>query len=292
VIAHTSDGLAVIHPDGDSPRQQRDAFAISLLTRRKCSSCDEERDVLMSRIADLYMPIVRYLARQYGGRGEDHDDLLQVAAVGLVKAINGFDPDRTHDFLSYAAPTIRGELKRYFRDSCWAVRPTRRLQQLHVEIVEVSAQLRQQLGTEPTLARVAAAINVSEEEVAEAVIAQNGYSPVSLDVPRDDGHDSLASRLGCEDNEFRHAETHLTLVQATRRLSARDREIVGMRFFRGMTQAQIATEIGTSQVQVSRLLSRIMRDMRSEVDARPRRSGEMPTQRRRVVATPRHAEAS
>lgn len=255
-----------MHRLPDPSRDERDALALTLFRRRLESDDAAERDALTARLSELYLPIARHLARKYSGRGEDHDDLLQVASVGLMKAINGFDPSLEHDFISYASPTIRGELKRYFRDHCWTVRPTRRLQELQVDINAASARLLQEHGREPSRAAVAEELGSTPGEVAEAMIAHHCYSPASIDAARDDDQDPLVQRLGVEDREFNVVETHVTLLQAMRGLSARDREIIGMRFFQGLTQSQIAAEIGTSQVQVSRLLARIMRDMRRSVE--------------------------
>lgn len=218
----------------------------------------------------LNMGVAESIARRFRNRGEPLDDLIQVAYVGLTKAVRGFDPDKSDEFLKYAVPTITGEVKRYFRDSAWTVRPPRRIQELQSSISKASAELNQDLGRSPRPSELAAYLEVSIEDVTEALASDGCFTPSSLDDrgPSDDGF-ALAEMLGEDDHDLDRAEVVALLRPACRNLKARDQHILFLRFFHGWTQAQIAEELGVTQMQVSRLLSRILTSLRAELTDQP-----------------------
>jgi RNA polymerase sigma-B factor len=226
-----------------------------------------ERRALEQEVVRLNLPVAREIAMRYRGRGIAMDDLVQVASLGLVKAVRGFDPERGSDFLSYAVPTIRGELRRCFRDAGWTVRPPRSIQELQTEIWRAESDLAQSLQRSPLPREIAAHLRVSEERVLEALGADGCFAPTSLDAPLGDGDDSgVGQYLGEMDAQFDRAEARVILAAVVGRLSERDRTIIRLRFFEGWTQAQIGAAVGVTQMQVSRLLARILGDLRQAVE--------------------------
>ena len=211
-------------------------------------------------LARLHLPLVEYLARRFKDRGEPIEDLVQVGSVGLLKAIDRFDVDRGVEFSTYATPTIVGELKRYFRDKGWAVRVPRRLQELSLRLNKIVAQLTQELGRSPTVSELAQAAEVSEEEVLEALESGQAYSTASLDAPSGEEDDApgRVERMGDEDVQVENLEYFASLAPLIQQLPERERTILYLRFFQGLTQSGIAEEVGISQMHVSRLLSRIL----------------------------------
>jgi RNA polymerase sigma-B factor len=194
------------------------------------------------------------------------DDLRQVAYLGLVKAVRGYDPERGREFLSYAIPTIKGEVRRHFRDAGWTVRPPRRIQELQARLWATDAELTQALHRSPTATELADALEVDLDDVLEALSADGCFVPSSLDAPAADSDSgSLAERLGGADDEFERCEARLMLASAVRRLGERDRRIVELRFFHGWTQQQIGDEVGVTQMQISRLITRILRELRESI---------------------------
>jgi RNA polymerase sigma-B factor len=221
---------------------------------------------LYDEAVTLNMPLARSLATRYRGRGIALADLEQVAYYGLIKAVRGFALDRGQDFRSYAVPTIRGELRRHFRDAGWVVRPPRRLQELQPRVWEAEEQLTQRLHRSPRPSEIAAHLEVAEDEVLEALSTDGCFVPASLDMPTTDGDGPvLADRRGDIDLGYDRAEARILLGPAVRRLKARDRRIIEMRFFEGLTQQKIGEEIGVTQMQVSRLLTRILGDLRKTI---------------------------
>ena len=218
------------------------------------------RDELVLR----YRPLAEYLARRFHGRGEAIEDLSQVAFVGLIKAIDRFDPGREVKFSTFASVTIVGELKRHFRDTTWALRVPRGLQELGLQVSRVMAELSQSLGRSPTVAEIAARAGLAEEAVLEAMEISNAYSTVSLDAPADDGSTTL-HEPGAEDESYELLEGWASVADAVKELPVRERRILYLRFFRGMTQTQIAEEVGISQMHVSRLLARSLSRLRDSV---------------------------
>ncbi len=215
-----------------------------------------------------HLPLAKSLAGKYAGRGIAVEDLQQVAYLGLVKAANGYDPDRATEFLSYAVPTIRGELRRHFRDCGWTVRPPRRIQELQPRVVMAQSELSQRLERAATPAEIAAEIDAKLSDVVECLTVEGCFTPLSLDAPDAGGRGSLADDLGEQDTRFARLENQMMLARAMRTLCSRDRAIVRMRFTEGLTQEQIGRHVGVTQMQVSRLLSRILRDLRRQLDER------------------------
>jgi RNA polymerase sigma-B factor len=220
---------------------------------------------LRDRLIEAHMGLAAYLARRFANRGQPLEDLVQVASLGLLKAVDGFDPTYGIEFSTYATTTIVGELKRHLRDKGWAVRAPRRMQELYLHLSQVIDTLRQELGRSPTIAELAAEVQVSEEDVLEALEAGQAYRFASLDAPKPDSGTSepLGERLGEEDVELGRAEVRATIDPLLRQLPARQRQIVALRFFEGLTQTEIARQLGISQMQVSRLLTRSVAQLRS-----------------------------
>ena len=220
---------------------------------------------LRDELVKAHIGLAEYLARRFANRGEPLDDLVQVALIGLVKAVNRFDPNRGVEFSTYATHTIAGELKRHFRDKGWAVRAPRRMQELYLTLTQVVGSLGQQLGRSPTIAELASETQVSEEEVLEALEAGQAYRFASLDVPKggsEDG-DTIGEGLGEDDPDLANAESRVVLSPLMAKLPARQRQIIRLRFFEGLTQSEIASRLGISQMHVSRLLARSVAELRA-----------------------------
>jgi RNA polymerase sigma-B factor len=226
-----------------------------------------ERHVARDALVHMHLPLVEHLARRFRNRGEPYDDLVQVATIGLIKSIDRFDTERGVEFSTYATPTIVGEIKRHFRDKGWAVRVPRRLQELRLQLTTATGELSQLHGRSPTVHELAEHLNLSEDEVLEGLESANAYSTLSLDAPEQDDDDSLAvaDTLGCEDEELEGVEYRESLKPLLEQLPPREKKILLLRFFGGMTQSQIAVEIGISQMHVSRLLSRTLAQLRESL---------------------------
>jgi RNA polymerase sigma-B factor len=225
---------------------------------------DEARDALVH----LHLPLVEHCARRFRNRGEPLEDLVQVGTIGLIKSIDRFDSDRGVEFSTYATPTIIGEIKRYFRDKGWAIRVPRRLQELRMQIGAASAELTQSLGRSPTPRELAEAIGCTVEEIVEGIESSNAYSTLSLDAS-DDGDDGAATMLdaiGIDDEGLEHVEIRESIKPLLDRLEPREKKILLLRFFKNMTQSQIAEEIGVSQMHVSRLLNRTLEQLRTSLE--------------------------
>src|SRR3954453_20183794 len=248
------------------PESDRGETTARLLADIQASTDETERASLRAEVVVLNMGVARAIAHRYRQRGLAEDDLVQAAYVGLVKAVNGFDPSHERDFLSYAVPTVTGEVKRYFRDFGWSVRPPRRVQELQGQIAKASSELTHQLGRSPRPTEVAELLGLDVESVIEALAAAGPFPPVSLDVPvGEDGAATLGDLMPDEGMEFASAEARVVLGPVVRKLAPRARRILELRFFHGWTQEQIAKDIGVTQMQVSRLLSRILKDRREEL---------------------------
>lgn len=247
-------------------RQGRSARAVDLFERRLASSDEAERRALLEEIIELYVDVAGAIARRYRGRGIDDDDLEQVAHVGLFHAARRFDVRAGSDFLSYAVPTIRGEVRRHFRDHGWTVRPPRRVQELQQRLPEAQNVLERRLGRSPRPTELAEHLGVSTDDVIETVSARGCYSPTSLDeLATTEDASSMYELLGVHDAERGAVEARVVLGPLVRDLSERDRRILSMRFFDGCTQSEIAADIGVTQMQVSRLLTRILRELREKI---------------------------
>ncbi len=222
------------------------------------------RETLIER----YMSLVRSLARRYAYRGEQLDDLVQIGAIGLIKAIDRFDLERGVELTTYATPNIIGEIKRHFRDKGWSVRVPRGLQELNVKVTKLIEQLTVQLGRSPTIAELAKAAGVEEEQVVEALESGRAYSSVSLSTgggSEEDGDLDPLDSLGTIEHEYEISEDRAVLAPGFKVLDQRERNILHLRFFSGLTQSQIAAEIGISQMHVSRLIRRSLEKIREEI---------------------------
>jgi RNA polymerase sigma-B factor len=235
----------------------------ALFDRLAADSSDARaRDALVER----YMPLARSLARRYQRPGDPLDDVLQVASLGLIKAIDRFDTSRDIAFSSYAVPTILGEIKRYFRDCTWAVRMPRDLQELTLRVDRAVARLAEERHRQPSVRELAAEVGATEEAVLDALQAGDAYRAVSLDAPRahgDDGVATLGECIGSGEDGFACAEDRATIERLLRIVTDREREILHMRFSLDMTQAEIGAAVGVSQMQVSRLIRRALERLRS-----------------------------
>ncbi|HWD63935.1 MAG TPA: SigB/SigF/SigG family RNA polymerase sigma factor [Solirubrobacteraceae bacterium] len=224
------------------------------------------RDELVER----YMPLARRLARRYLGAREPFEDLVQVASLGLVKAIDRFDASRGNAFTSFAVPTILGELKRYFRDLGWAVHVPRGAQERALKVEEVQRELTSKTGRAPTITELAEYMELSLEDVLDALEAAGAHHSMSLDTPRDDGESdggTIADVLGEEDKRFEYIDAGASIAQAAQQLSERERRILALRFIEDRTQTQIAEIEGVSQMQVSRVLRRALATLSELVEA-------------------------
>ncbi|HSV37341.1 MAG TPA: RNA polymerase sigma factor SigF [Nocardioidaceae bacterium] len=228
----------------------------------------DQHDDPRENLVRLHLPLVEHLARRFSGRGEPYDDLVQVGTIGLIKAIDRFETDRGVEFSTYATPTIVGEIKRHFRDRGWAIRVPRRLQELRLGISKATSDLSQELGRSPTVSELAERIGVSDEEVLEGIESSNAYSTLSLDAPEgaEDRASSVIETLGDYDEALATVEDRESIRPLLELLDERSRRILGLRFFQGMTQSQIAAEVGISQMHVSRLLSRALETLREKLE--------------------------
>jgi RNA polymerase sigma-B factor len=226
---------------------------------------DPERLRLRDEVVEDHMPYARHIAQRYGGRGGSGEDFEQVAYLGLVKAVDNFDPEFGTGFLGYATPMIIGEIKRYFRDATWGVHVPRRMQELSGALRKATDTLTHDLGREPTIAELAAHLGAEPEEIVEAIDAAGAYTTASLDHPvnTDEQGASLLDFMGEEDSRFEAVIDRQVLTELLTTLGERDKRILLMRYFRGMTQAEIGEELGVSQMQISRLLTRILRELRA-----------------------------
>lgn len=228
----------------------------------------EKVRVTRDALIELHLPLVDHCARRFTQRGEPLDDLVQVGTIGLIKAVDRFDLDRGVEFSTYATPTIIGEIKRHFRDKGWAVRVPRRLQELRMTIAVATAELSQSLGRSPTPREIAERLEVTVEDVLEGIESANAYATTSLDAANGaDNAPSWLESLGEDDEALDHVELRESLRPLIERLPAREQQIVILRFFRQQTQAQIAEQVGISQMHVSRLLTRTLENLRNQIEA-------------------------
>lgn len=216
-----------------------------------------------------HLNLVRFLANKFKNRGEPLDDLVQVGYLGLLKAIDRFDPDRGLEFTTYATPTILGEIKRHFRDKGWSVRIPRRLQELSAKVNQATDTLTTQFQRSPTIQEIADYLDASVDEVLEAMESSSAYSSVPLEgtgSSENDDAPSVIDRYGSEDNELAFTDDRLVIEDALKGFSPREREVIELRFLKGMTQIEIAEQLGISQVQVSRLLRRTLKKIQDKID--------------------------
>jgi len=243
-----------------------DAAAALIEALAATDPSDPARPALRDRAIEAWLPLAQHLARRYAGRGEPADDLFQVAVVGLIKAVDRYDPERGVEFTGFAIPTVVGEIKRHFRDRTWSIRVPRRLQELHMAIGAARTELTHTLGRSPTVADVAAHLDISEDEVVEGLEGGRAYTAASLSTPvSEDGEVSLGDTLGGVDAGFELTEHLVSLRPALDALDDRERKILSLRFYGNLSQAEIGEQLGISQMHVSRLLSRAVAKLRAHM---------------------------
>jgi RNA polymerase sigma-B factor len=248
------------------PSSERSERTDAILADLRVAAPDSpEARVLVDRLIETNVGVARSMATRYRNRGIDLDDLEQVALLGLTKAARRFDPHAGHDFMAYAVPTIRGELRRHFRDAGWMVRPPRRVQDLQARMAAAQAELESRLRRSPRPSEVAEHLGEHVEDIIEALTADGCFTPTSLDGPLGDNSASLGDLLGQEDTEIQSVEARLVLEPVVRQLPERDRQILEMRFVEERTQQEIGTAVGLTQAQVSRVLLRILETLRSDL---------------------------
>jgi RNA polymerase sigma-B factor len=254
--------------DGDRglSRTERSERTAELIA--EAHSCDDEdrKRELLDEVIVINRGVAEAVASRYRGRGVSQDDLVQVAYEGLTKAVRRFDPGTRNDLLTYAVPTIRGEVMRHFRDHGWSVRPPRRVQELQWRVNQCIERLEHELGREPRDAEVIDELGIDETDFREAIEAFGCFQPTSLDQPvRADATSSLGDLIPDASEAQSRADARVTLAPVVRRLSERDRRILHLRFFEDLTQAEIGEDLGVTQMQVSRLLSRILGTLREDL---------------------------
>ncbi|WP_222264077.1 RNA polymerase sigma factor SigF [Modestobacter marinus] len=260
--APTTDGVDTPPVSENRSRAERTAPLFAELATLEKD--DPRRERLREILVEEHLPLVRHFARRFSNRGEPFDDLLQVGTLGLIAAIDRFDPTRGVEFLSFAVPTITGEIKRHFRDQGWSVRVPRRLQELHLSLNAAVSELSQKNGHAPTPSELAEHLGIPRAEVLEGLAVANAYRSSSLDERLSGEEDSptLAATLGEEDAALEGVEYRESLQPLLATIPARERRILILRFFGNMTQSQIAADIGISQMHVSRLLSQTLAKLR------------------------------
>lgn len=236
-----------------------------LFRQYKATGDPEVRDQLIVS----HLNLVRFLASKFKNRGEPLDDLIQVGTIGLIKAIDRFDPSRGLEFTTYATPTILGEIKRHFRDKGWSVRVPRRLQELSAKVNQANDELTNELSRSPSVEEIAKRVGASVDDVLEAMESSSAYSSVPLEgggSSDDDDALSVIDHYATEDENLAASDDRIVLEDAIRDFSPREKDVIRMRFFEGMTQVEIAERLGISQVQVSRLLRRTLRRVQDKID--------------------------
>lgn len=228
-------------------------------------SGDARRDAVRDRVIQRCLPLADHIARKFSGRGEPFDDLSQVARVGLMHAVDRFDPERGSPFLSFAIPTIMGEVRRHFRDNTWAMRVPRRVKEIHLRLGPTIDLLSQRLGRAPTAKEVAEELDVEFAEVTQALIAGHAYQPTSIEAGgNSENEGSLMDTLGDVEPRYDLVEDHLAIAPLIAQLPERERKVLTMRFFESMTQSQIAAQLGISQMHVSRILAKTLARLRDQ----------------------------
>ena len=240
-----------------------DHLAPLFVELRALAEDDPRRAALRDKLVTDHLPVAENIARRYRNRGVPHQDLAQVAAVGLMHAIDRFDPERGADFMSFAVPTMVGEVRRHFRDASWLVHVPRPLKERHASIATAAADLTNELGRAPTPSELATRLGVPKQQVIESLLVAGAQRGASLDEPsHEDSTATIADRLGAEDEGLADAENRMALRPLLAALPERERTVIVLRFFHGMTQSEIAARLGISQMHVSRLLARTLSQLR------------------------------
>ncbi|GAA2880638.1 RNA polymerase sigma factor SigF [Streptomyces mexicanus] len=265
------------HPSSVSRSGHSDpaeARALSKILFQRLDSLEEgtpQYSYVRNTLVELNLTLVHYVMGLVGTRNESHEDVVQVGTIGLIKAINRFDPQRGVEFPTFAVPTIMGEIKRYFRDATWTVHVPRRLRDMRLDLNKATTHLEQSLGRTPTVPELAGHLGLDEEEVIEGVVAANGYAPASLDRPDDAGlgDAALVDHLGYTDPDLSRAENVQALKPLIAALPERERRILALRYTADMTQSAIGAQLGISQMQVCRILKRTLARLRAQLATDP-----------------------
>ncbi|MFJ8077710.1 RNA polymerase sigma factor SigF [Streptomyces sp. NPDC096176] len=254
--------LPVVENPGEvAPKDAREISKVFFVRLAELEEGTHEYQYVRNTLIELNVALVKYAAGRFRNRAEQMEDIVQVGTIGLIKAIDRFELSREVEFATFAVPYIVGEIKRFFRDTSWAVHVPRRLQELRIDLAKAVDELSQKLDHTPTTAELAEYLGMDEEEIIEGIVASNGYTAGSIDMPMDDASDHasvpLSDRLGAPDADLETAENVQALKPLIEELDDRDRRILQMRFGEEMTQSEIGAELGVSQMHVSRLLARI-----------------------------------
>jgi len=251
-------------------RDERRRFTAAAFFSASETEDDAERDRILDQVVVANLGVARTIASRYRSRGIDVEDLEQVASAALVRAVHRFDMALASDFLAFAVPSIRGEVRRYFRDNGWMVRPPRRVQELQTQVLDVRSRLRAESGGPCSDQAIADVLGVPEADVVEALRAEGCFAPSSLDVPLTDGGSTCVGDAIADPHEGEHlaaAEARVMLRPLVRSLCERDRALLRLRFFEERTQQEIGEELGVTQTQVSRMLTRVLADLRGSLSA-------------------------
>ena len=250
----------------------QDVRAVSMAMFERLNMLEEgtaDYQYVRNTLIELNMTLVRFAAKRFSNRVDQMEDILQVGTIGLIKAVDRFDPDYGVEFVTFAMPTIVGEMKRFFRDTSWSVRVPRRLQELRVDLAKATDALAAELGRAPTVTELATRLEITEDEVIEGQVAANGYTAASLDLQTNEGEEddgiALAERLGVDDPALEGVENLTALQPLVAALPERERTIVAMRFGSDMTQSAIGAQLGVSQMHISRILSRTLKHLREQL---------------------------
>jgi RNA polymerase sigma-B factor len=255
-----------VSEEGSWTPQRSEAVAVLFERLAAAPAESAEYRAVREEIIEAHLPLVRYLARRLAGQAGSLEDLVQVGSVGLIKAVDRFDPSRGHEFASYAAPTVLGEIKRYLRDSGWLVRAPRRAQELQGAVRRAREDLNQQLGRAPTISEIAERVGASADEVVETIEVIRSRSGQPLDDLVDPAGGPMQHLVAVEERGYGDAEIRADLTEAMSGLTAVERQVVVLRFAEGKTQAEIAGLLGVSQMQISRVLRRCLSKMRTMLD--------------------------
>ena len=251
-----------------APQDARELSKLFFVRLDELEEGTHEHQYARNSLIELNLSLVRFAARRFRNRGDEMEDIIQVGTIGLIKAIDRFDLSREVEFTTFAVPYIVGEIKRFFRDTSWSVHVPRRLQELRIDLAKANDALSQRLDRSPTPGELAEYLDLSPEEVLEGIVASNGYAAGSIDMPVEDGAEgnranTLADLLGEVDPAMETVENLHALKPLVKELGERDRNILQMRFGAEMTQSEIGAELGISQMHVSRLLSRMLKELRA-----------------------------
>ncbi|MGI8666197.1 MAG: SigB/SigF/SigG family RNA polymerase sigma factor [Jatrophihabitans sp.] len=249
----------------DRSRPDRDRTHLLFAELATLDPDSPRRHEVRTALVEIHLPLVRYLARRFTGRGEPADDLLQIGTIGLLQAIDRFEPERGLEFSTFATPNIAGEIKRHFRDRGWMVRVPRRLQEMQAELATGIGELSQRLGRSPTVRELAGHLGLSEEQVIEATDSARAYSAVPIDVPNSTTGMTVADGLIESDAALEHVELRHALRPVLAGLGERERTALLLRFVENKTQNEIAQALGVSQVHVSRLLAKTLLELREKL---------------------------